>query len=175
MSEHHNGAYRIEVGDKHSESTAACRKILLVGEDNPISMDPRYALYHEPNGCSGHRLQRRVFGLDARRHYLALWRTNLCVGGWDQDMAEERAEQLMPPFPWTVIVLLGKKVAKAAGRALGTTIPAMDVHHASGVAVVSLPHPSGRNPVWGSKGVIEQARRLMTSVAPEIPWGELDR
>lgn len=168
MPESHRDASRITGPD-------ACRAVLFVGEDNPLSTHGAYALYHEPPGCAGYRLQRVVTGLPART-YLAIWRTNLCVGGWDNGMAEGRAMTLLAPSaPWLTIVGLGVKVAKAFGAALGRKIAPFDtvfVH--GGATLLSLPHPSGRNAAsWGPAGVA-RARAELQRLAPLVPWGSLD-
>lgn len=172
----------------------ACRRILLVGEDNPLSTSPEFALYFQPSGCSGHRLQSKILGLDARRHYLAMWRSNLCCGGWDRSMAKDRAAALCGQrSPWDTIVLLGVKVAGAFAEVLHNREVAQmfEVTRYSGdrlaisvgirggdpgdTSFVTLPHPSGRNTLWNDKAQIARARHLLWTVAPDVPWGELDR
>ena len=70
------GACRTAFG----HSPPDCARALLIGEDNPLSAVPEHALFPYPVGCAGHRLA-GILGL-GNAAYLALWRTNLCVGGW---------------------------------------------------------------------------------------------
>lgn len=159
----------------------ACGRVLVVGERNPLSADPRYALYHEPAGSAGHRLQSVIFGLSPRRSYLPLWRTNLCLGEWDTSMAASRALTLLgdPEPPWSVLVGLGVRVSErlraAAGlRELELFSVAHLVDRGYGSSVVSIPHPSGLSRAWNRPGSVERARALLRSVAPDVPWGEVD-
>lgn len=165
MTDEHTGATRIA-------GPEACAKLLLVGELNPYGSDPRYALYNEPAGSAGGRLQRLIFGIDGRRWYLPIWRVNLCVGAFDRDEAKRRAAELVGEAPWSTIVLLGRQVQRAFGILsrdgfLETTAP-------GDRWFIGMPHPSGRNPAWLDRSNIDHARAMMRAVAPEIPWGELD-
>ena len=172
-SETHADACRIS-------GSEACRLVLLVGEDNPLSADPRYALYHEPAGCAGHRLQSRILGLLPRQSYLPIWRTNLCVGGWRSDMAKDRAAVLCrPSSPWRLVVMLGVRVSDAFAEATRVHVGPLGVGRAepvpgTGIRLVSLPHPSGRNLLWNDRGKVGLARALLRRACPGVPWGELD-
>lgn len=167
----HAGACRTAFRD----APDTCARILLVGEDNPISAAPEHALFCAPAGCAGQRLQELIFGLP-RLQYLALWRTNLCVGGWSARRARARAGELVASgSPWNIIVMLGRKVAEAFARTdpevlLGEVAPFSAVA-VGDVRFASLPHPSGRNTVWNQRGPIENARRIMAELAPELAWG----
>lgn len=174
MSEEHLGCHRIDGPEE-------CRRLLLVGELNPYGSDARYALYHEPKSAAGFRLQSKILGVDARRWYLPIWRTNLCVGSWDRDEAKARAESLLAvPSPWSVVVLLGRKVADAFDRACAVVPPNFEqatrvtLGGALGQTLVSLPHPSGRSTAWNDRENVARARAVMATVARGIPWGELD-
>lgn len=160
-------------------------RILLLGEDNPLSADPEFALYDHPVGCAGWRL-RRIFGLTSEA-YLALDRTNLCVPTWSTAEARRRAADLTSEAsPFRVIVALGAKVRGALARVLtGGKFEAWQVwksmiaSSSTGVAapreiiVICLPHPSGRNGrVWADPSAVARARGLLRDVAPSIPWGE---
>lgn len=171
VAENHLDACRIAGPD-------ACRLVLIVGEDNPLSADPRYALYHEPAGCAGHRLQSSILGLFPRKSYLPIWRTNLCVGGWRPDMAVDRARVLCRTgSPWKLVIMLGVKVSDAFAEATHVLVSPLD---ASGIIrgpeirLVHLPHPSGRNLVWNDRRKISAARSILGRLCPGVPWGELD-
>jgi uracil-DNA glycosylase len=149
-------------------------RVLLVGEDNPLSSHPSDTLVPWPEGCSGHRLL-NILGL-AEETYLALHRANLCRGRWSTAEAKRRAALLIadPSAPWRVIVMLGRKVANAFGCKGVTPFSCVDVPGTEldgPMRLVTLPHPSGRNTIWTIRAKVEQARALMREVAPEVPWG----
>lgn len=156
-------------------TTDGCR-ILLVGEDNPLSVEPEFALYCYPPGCAGYRL-RRILGLP-QHQYLALHRKNLCVGGWSTAQARRNAQELLSPHsPWDVLVLLGRKVTDAVQRAamIDAAIEPFSTRVCCpGRTLVSLPHPSGRNLVWNQPWARDRARQILREVAPELPWGSAD-
>lgn len=179
----HAGAHR------YAPAIPSCR-VLLLGEDNPQSADPRHALYPYPEGCAGHRLATRILDLSTGS-YMSIWRTNLCNPRWSTPAARERAKLLVDPVvghPWKVIVMLGRKVADAVCRALDMRdsetgkpvgIDAFDsrtigwrigeVEHK--LELVALPHPSGRSLVYNDFKMRESARRLVALHAPEL-WPE---
>lgn len=169
-----------------------CR-VLLLGEDNPQSSEPEHALYNWPEGCAGHRLQSKIFGLDGDE-YLNLWRTNLCNPTWSTAAARERARLLLGLVapPWDTIVMLGAKVAKIVGYpkmpafSSCRIVPDLEL---GGLAakydrfgdafapspgefqLVYLPHPSGRCREWNEPANYGRARMLMRACVPEINWG----
>jgi uracil-DNA glycosylase len=155
--------------------------VLLLGELNPRGADPRAALYHQPPGCSGDRL-RHILGLSTYS-YLRLGRANLCDGRWDPAAARTRYESIVtgavnPSTPTRTIVLLGARVrgitrGPAPFRVESfTTSQAITAGHARKCFLVGLPHPSGRCRTWSKPGTVDEARRLLRQVAPEVPWGE---
>lgn len=159
----------------------ACGRILLVGEDNPISDAPEHALYCGPVGCSGWRLQEKIFGLP-RLQYLALWRTNLCVGGWSTKKARERARELTPPnTPWNLIILLGRKVASVFSQVVTGDSPPFHVRETNAGSrssggqglfrFLSLPHPSGINARSYGAQAVADTRQIMRELAPDLAWG----
>lgn len=180
----HLGAHRETAHD----DVGPCR-VLLLGEDNPQSAAPEYALYDYPPGCAGNRLRANVFGISSN-DYLAIWRTNLCCPSWSLPAARARWTELAfsPGVPWNVIVLLGSKVAKVAlpPKALGpfsTCRVAREVDRITydhlrgpvvpfeGMRLIYLPHPSGRNLVWNEPRNRIAAQMLMRECVPEIDWG----
>lgn len=163
----------------------ACRNVLLVGELNPYGAQPGYALYYQPENSAGGRLQRLILGLAARRWYLPIWRTNLCVGTWDDDEARQRMVRLTSTSaPWRTIVLLGKRVAAAysSGQRLWPGVdPFVVRQHATistaitaAFSILPLPHPSGRNASSWHDADIERAREILRKLEPAIPWGHLE-
>ena len=149
--------------------------VALVGEDNPLSTDPEFALYPSPDGCSGHRLM-KILGLPEDQ-YLALHRTNLCSReSFSMKEARRRAELLCtdPSAPWRVVVMLGRKVADAFGYEMDFFTHGIEPKTAAWtrpVTLVSLPHPSGRNsPIWNAQAR-QRAREILRELSPEISWG----
>lgn len=159
-------------------------RILLVGELNPFGGPDSNALVPWPERCAGHRLQRNILGIDEET-YLAMHRRNLCRATWSIKTARFEADVCMQPeWPWTAIVMLGRKVADAfnfgspfappffeharrprgEGGALGEPRP---------VELISLPHPSGRNTIWNHQENIARARDLLRTLLPGVPWGSL--
>lgn len=179
MTESLLGATRLSAGGLD----LAQREVLVVGEVNPISTDPRYALYYEPAGCAGHRLQEKILGLRPRA-YLALWRVNLCSGSWDSAVASARARALLESTdaPWRVVVALGVRVAMAvvdsacvtsAERVAMTDIrwARVPVSGSGGREVIFLPHPSGLNRSWSDPRAVDRARELLRAAVPDVAWG----
>lgn len=136
------------------------RRPLLVGEDNPYSIDPRMALYPAPAGCAGHRLCTRVLGLTEGEYLGRFDRVNLCWSTWDAAEARRTARQILD-LDVGVTVLLGAKVSRAFGydyepfTAFGT---------GDRKSWVILPHPSGRSRAWNEPGAYEKARLVLRSV-----------
>ncbi len=141
--------------------------VLLVGEDNPLSDDPEYALFPYPKNSAGHRLQ-QILGL-RKVTYLKLSRVNLCSGGWDAIDARIKANELRLAPDYSTIATLGRKVATAFSL-YGTFF---NVIPEEGTTFVMLPHPSGLSRVWNDPTAPLRVRVIMRDLEPEIPWGEL--
>ena len=139
--------------------------VTLVGEVNPYGADPKFALYHLPEYASGNRL-RRILGLRAYT-YEALDRRNLCTGRWSLTDARLAAEEILKTSCPTVVIL-GRKAASAF-RFKGEFFSA---EARGAVNLISLPHPSGLNPIWNDHAKWAVARDLVIRYAPDIPWGE---
>ena len=177
-------------------SPESCGRILLLGEDNPLSSRPEHALFCYPANCAGERLQSKIFGV-LRYVYLAMWRTNLCSPKWSVKAARERAKVLLAtanlhegqkPQPWDVVVCLGTKVAEVVAEA-AQVMPARpfdtrfwsrfvdekpgSITMGSG-HLVFLPHPSGRCRAWNDPATVHKARAAMAEVAKDIPWGGVE-
>lgn len=154
-------------------SAEACGRVLLVGEDNPVSSDPEHALFCSPPGCAGERLQRLVMGLP-RLHYLALWRVNLCAMAWSMREAKESARAMIAPgAPWRTVVALGSKVGAAMADISDGLHSPFGWWHCAAIQgrIIFLPHPSGRNRAWNDPVSAERAREILCEVEPDIPWG----
>lgn len=136
--------------------------ILIVGESNPWG-GADMALYHLPRHASGNRLRVHLGLRDVT--YERISKTNLCEPEWDARLARAHAEKILKFTGWEVVVMLGTKVKAAFG------VPKMDAFSAQGV-LVALPHPSGLSRPWNRPGARQEARALLTRVAPWVPWGE---
>lgn len=166
----HDGL-RVEVVRRHPEPV---RYAIVVGEMNPYRLDPRLALWDEPDRASGARL-RRIFGLHRHGYRWGLDRRNLCVGKWNDGKAREAASaiaaELRPgaetPYDQLPIVMLGRKVATAFG------LSRLDPFTASG-RFVAIPHPSGLCRDWNAPGAVERARVVLRAAIPDVPWGVAD-
>lgn len=161
--------------------------VLVVGEDNPQSADPREALYPYPVGCAGYNYAENIANVGSS-HHLATWRTNLCNPTWNKKQAELRALDLViaEGVPWRTIVMLGRKVAGAFAGALSAYNPPLKfapftitrvLHRVrecptptaadlDWIQLVSLPHPSGRCREWGNPVNVHRARALLAAAAP---------
>lgn len=144
--------------------------VAIVGELNPYGADPRYALYHEPEGASGDRL-RRILGLTVRS-YVSLSKYNLCVGKWSAPAARERAADIWAEH--STIVVLGSKVRSAFQHLICKPLgrpPILRLHDESGHALIWLPHPSGLNRMWNYRTNVLRSREIMDThagITPEI-------
>ena len=164
----HLGATRVAMENE----PASCARILLVGEDNPQSSAPEHALYPHPERCAGERLCNTILRLD-EDVYLACYRTNLCHdGSWNIKKARERAVTLTgPEVPWDTVGMLGAKVLKVFQSEFKDT-PALDLGTMKPFQIrgplppiatftlrlLYLPHPSGRNLMYNSQAVRDNAR-----------------
>ncbi len=176
MSEACHGGVSALAGDEPAVAGDPRSRILLVGEDNPLSDAPEHALYPYPPSCSGARL-RWILQL-SEDDYLALHRTNLCASeAWSMREARRRAALLSadPSAPWRILVLLGRKVADAFSyeRPFFTTgIEPATATWREPLWLVSLPHPSGRVTLWNKEEHRLRARAILRELAPAIGWGD---
>jgi hypothetical protein len=120
--------------------------------NNPVSLDPRYALYPLPVGCAGNRLYEMLrevlpsatMGGYARRFE----RINLVSGPWDAAAARVRAAELRPTLVGRHVVLLGLQVA----RAFEVDPRCTTCNEDDDAIFYLLPHPSGRNLLYNDPG-----------------------
>jgi hypothetical protein len=122
---------------------------VLVGMNNPVSSDPKHALFPAPEGCTGHRLYEMLRSrIDiSRGEYLARFdrRNVVSLRVWDKKMAAEGAAKLEQEF-WgsgRTIVLLGNDTREAFGHPRSLLHP----YVIGGATWRQVPHPSGRN-LW---------------------------
>ena len=132
---------------------------LLVGMVNPLSSDPRHALYPHPRGSAGERLY-RIFedatGASRTEYLSAFHRVNLLPSAyaacWDSAAAHEAAVVLRLGIGGRTVVLLGDAVRRAFRVPRGEVGVAQTIALArepveptwDTATVYCLPHPSGR-------------------------------
>lgn len=143
------------------------RAVVLVGESNPYSVQPGFALYDLPHGASGHRL-RLILGLESEAYQERCQRHNLCWGVWRLTDARREALRLLALYPNATFILLGKRVASAF-RFKGSTYTTNDLSDHQ--TILSLPHPSGRCRVWSEPGARDRAREAVRRACPGLLTG----
>lgn len=119
---------------------------VLIGMNNPLSSDPRHALFPAPEGCTGHRifmmLQSQNPGL-SRADYLRVFdrRNLLQARAWDARAARGAAPALWAGLAGRRAVVLGSATRAALGL---PRVPEVRWGEDGGVWWCLLPHPSGR-------------------------------
>lgn len=127
---------------------------LLIGMNNPLSMEPEYALYPAPEGCTGYRLwqmldQAVVNGVLRATYIKVFERTNLVVGPWSARLARVNAGEMMRRGLGAdrPVLLLGSDVWRAF-RLPADVLPCESTQpYPRGPVLWRVPHPSGRN-LW---------------------------
>lgn len=144
-------------------------KPLLVGEDNPYSADPRYALYPDPDQSAGGRLCRVILKMTRMEYLRTFDRVNLCDDQrWSMPVARARAALLREERRGGSLVLFGRKVAEAFG--LGHVEPYKIVGECADMVTTAfflLPHPSGRSRAWSEPWAVKRARDLLAPLIAE--------
>lgn len=118
--------------------------------NNPVSSEPKHALFPHPPGCTGHRLyemlKSRVPDITMSKYLARFDRRNVVsMRVFDKQSALEGARKLDTEFFGSrrTVVLLGADTATAFG------FPRLLIHPQmiGGYTVRQIPHPSGRN-LW---------------------------
>lgn len=146
-------------------------KPIIVGESNLFGGSEYFALYPEPEGCSGDRLCRLVMGLRRETYMASFERVNLVQGKWSMRAARERAKDLSLGGHRT-LVLLGRRVAQAFDLPKHWQPPRLELR--GDLVLAALPHPSGLNRMWGNPEMVPACREVLRGVLPRIPFGELN-
>lgn len=136
-------------------------RVLLIGEVNPLSLDPKYALYPWPEGCSGHRLATNIFGMREEAYLEIFDRSNLCIGQWCDLTAQITAGAIRAER----VILLGAKVGRAFG--VKAYMPMRILALGTGMRALVLPHPSRLSRAWYDPEAIITARELVRAFVPE--------
>lgn len=120
---------------------------VILGMNNPISSDPRHALYPHPPGCTGHRLW-RFSGLDQDVYLTAFERRNVLDGrAWSMPEARKVQPRLREEFQGRTVVILGQPVNSIIrGGTPHELAPAFSwTPDGHGGWHAKVPHPSGLN------------------------------
>jgi hypothetical protein len=114
--------------------------------NNPLSSDPRHALYPHPVGCTGWRIWQMLRSRTGatRDQYLETFdrRNLLCARSWSASEARAAAQQALTELRGCVVVVLGEQTREALGHPRRPhVLPHRDD---GGTEWRYLPHPSGR-------------------------------
>lgn len=110
---------------------------------NPLSDDPKYALYPLPPNSAGGRLcqmLRDCTGVSKAEYIQGFERINLVIGDWDARDARAAAEEFVRTHQGRRVVILGSSVRIAFRLPPVLVEPVVS----RGVVFRQLPHPSGR-------------------------------
>jgi len=138
-------------------------KPLLIGMNNPLSLQPGHELYPAPEGCTGHRLWRMLNARTgaSRAQYLdSFERRNLVRHvTFNATIARMNADDITRELFGTgrIVILLGQDVRRAFN------IPPLLIHPQiiGGCTWRQLPHPSGRNLWYNEPENLRVAELLM--------------
>lgn len=146
-------------------------RICFIGELNPYGTDPARALYPFPRHASGNHL-REILQLTDREYVYRYDRMNLCQRYWSLKTARVAAQTILEERRAHGgkhgLVLCGAQVAAAFDlpyRPGITTYPAN-----SEIALLSIPHPSGRCRAWNDHDILvavrESFKQLQRTILP---------
>lgn len=152
------------------------KRVLLVGESNPLSSDPDYALYPYPPNSAGGRLA-RMLGMSPKEFLATFYRANLFdvePVRWSKERAHARLVEVVHEYhaiPYCVdtVILLGTRVSAAVGERFLMWKPTAVIVNfdRAGLGVVefiSVPHPSGRCRLWNDPANVRRLRRAIRRV-----------
>lgn len=124
---------------------------VLIGMNNPLSSDPRYALAPYPSRVAGHRLWQmlnEVSGVGRAQYMRAFDRRNvLSSRTWDVHEARRESDGLLETLAGRKVCILGRDTLNALY--LRGTVPPLQWHHDGTYDLMwcYIPHPSGLN-LW---------------------------
>lgn len=146
-------------------------KPVILGMNNPLSDDPRHALYPAPVNCTGWRLWRMLnarTGANRSQYLEAFDRLNILhARSWNTSQAREAAEAIIILLQGRTVVVLGAQPV-AALRLPVLLVKPQEVH---GVTWRQVPHPSGRNPWYN----VPENRAMVELLLEELYMKEKSR
>lgn len=122
-------------------------KPVLLGMNNPVSSDPRHALFTSPKGCTGNRLW-LMSGLEKDEYLDGFERRNVLDSKhWNLKKAREAAPALRAEFMGRTVILLGAPVNSLmrGGTPHELAPPFVWTPDGHGGWRAKVPHPSGQN------------------------------
>jgi len=134
--------------------------------DNPLSDDPRRALWTQPVGCTGHRLWQMATartGISESDWLERTQRMNLCVGGWSKRAAIEKMQEIRPSLTDRTCIMLGREVAWTFGMDQDFLHWTPHMHD-----WVAIPHPSGLNHWYNCDGQRAAVEILLADILEEL-------
>ena len=140
-------------------------RVVLIGEINPLSAEPRYALYPFPAGCSGHRLA-VMMGYVSRTELVAYCGTFHRMNFWPSEGVRKcvkpaaQARMLVSYLEGRRVVVVGYRVAGWFGMKFDYCTW---VEH-RGATMAYIPHPSGRNRLWNYPAVVFRVDAFLAEV-----------
>ena len=139
-------------------------KVWLIGEHNPWSAEPKFALYPRPEHATGGRLC-KALGLRNLEYLRTFERRDLLLTArWCVPAAREAAGKvLLETETDDAMILLGGKVAAAFGYAFEP----LKIHRTVRISFLVTPHPSGRSPVWKLPGMADRVRDAVMALVAE--------
>lgn len=155
-------------------------RVVLVGESNPYSLEPRHALLPWPAASAGARL-RRILDMGELEYLRTFARFNLLGPGeaWSAQLVRARAGSIFGGYVSSEacrVVLLGARVTAAFGWPLNPFhVAAVCEREADAfeegfvVRALRLPHPSGRCRAWNEPGAAARARAAVAELMADPP------
>jgi hypothetical protein len=155
---------------------------VILGMNNPLSMDPRYALWPDPPGCSGWRLWKMLeerTGASQEDYVAGFERRNVLTGLWSASAARgvlfgERGETVLPIAGSLVDQLRGRTVVllgEAPRRVLGLRPDLVVPQVLYGVTWRCVPHPSGLCRWYNDRTNRETVGMLLENLLSEARTG----
>lgn len=140
-------------------------RVVLLGMNNPVSENPRHALFPHPTGCTGWRIWQMIREARAdtsRRDYLeGFERVNLLNSReWDSEEARAAAPAILRRLRGREVVVFGEQPRGFLG------LPKVLIHPVfhEGALWRQLPHPSGRCRWYNSDGCRMLASLLLAEM-----------
>lgn len=166
------GVLRVFVGEHVVVTCPYYARPLIVGMNNPLSVDPMFDLYPYPEGSTGWRLWKMMPRGTTRSAYLGAFdRRNLLRSReWSPVDARAEAVRLLPKLDKRVVVVLGTEVRAALGlpkvEPLTVTRTCVELSRRKQVSFtwLALPHPSGRNHWYNDPANLRRTKRVLAGL-----------